>query len=253
MGQTPVPRPHEEYWFLTSNSPPGSVCINTPDVWKRVDLHEWLWCSDDQSLVGGFIDPGLVSHQWDRQEQVKEAFVPLVDKPALVTPNVPSPWTLEDHWSIVQHVLCLPPRLSSQSTQVHKQNNQNNTHGPTVSEKTHCFWTHNKYPSVRVLLLTLICSSYLTYKITFLTTGKWRIIPHSLWSMPSRRAFFQKTPTWIHQYKTEMPRCALPNALCIFPSPLCFRDILPNQLGFAIQFPRTCLFLLQMSRVKCYD
>lgn len=78
------------------------------------------------------------------------------------------------------------------------------------------FWTNVKYPSVGISLLTLIYPSYLTYEITFLTIGKWSIIPHSLWGMPTGRAFFQKPPTWIHQYTIEMPRFVLPNTLCIF-------------------------------------
>lgn len=78
------------------------------------------------------------------------------------------------------------------------------------------FWTNVKYPSAGILLLTLIYPSYLTYEITFLTIGKWRIIPHSLWSMPSGRLFFQKPPTWIHQFTIEMPRFVLPNTQCIF-------------------------------------
>lgn len=65
-------------------------------------------------------------------------------------------------------------------------------HISTVSQTVHCFWTNVKYPSVGISLLTLIYPSYLTYEITFLTIGKCSIIPHSLWSMPSGRAFFQK-------------------------------------------------------------
>lgn len=93
-------------------------------------------------------------------------------------------WEIIDQ--IVLHLLCLLPRLSSQSK-------QNNAHKHTVSQTVHCFWTNVKYPLVGILLLTLIYPSCLTYEITFLTIGKWSVIPHSLWSMPSGRAFFQKT------------------------------------------------------------
>lgn len=100
-------------------------------------------------------------------------------------------WEIIDQ--IVLHLLCLLPRLSSLSRRVNKQNSQNNAHKLTVRQPVHCFWTNVKHPSVGISLLTLIYSSYLTYEITFLTIGKWSIIPHSLWSMPSGRAFLQKT------------------------------------------------------------
>lgn len=164
---------------------------------------------------------------------------------------------LHELWEIIDqtvlHLLCLSPRLSSQSSWVHKQNNQSNTHMHTVSQRVHCFRANVKYPSVGISLLTLIYPSKLTYEVTFLTIGKWSIIPHSSWSMPSRRAFFQKPPTWIHQYTIEMPRFVLPNTLCIF-SLLYLADILPKQLGFATELPSVCLFLLQMSgELKYYD
>lgn len=121
MGQS---TPHEEYWFLTSNSPLGGFCIDTPDVWKRLDLCKGLWCSDDQSLVGGLIDPNLGSHPWSRQEKVMEVFVPLVIKPALVNPCVPFQWTLQDHWSHCSASTLFAAQLSSQTSHVHKQASQ---------------------------------------------------------------------------------------------------------------------------------
>jgi len=150
-------------------------------------------------------------------------------------------WEIIDQ--IVLHLLCLLPRLNSQSSRVHKQNNQNNAHKHTVSQAVCCFWTNVSF-SVNIASWPW---SYLTYEITFLTIGKGIIIPHSLWGMPTGRTFFQKPPTWIHQYTIEMPRFVLPNTLCIFFPPLYFGDILPKQLGFATQLPWMCLFLLQMS------
>lgn len=99
-------------------------------------------------------------------------------------------WEIIDQ--IVLHLLCLLPWLSSQSGHIHKQNSQNNAHEHTLKLIVHCFRTNVKYLSVGISLLTLIYPSYLTYEITFSTIGRWCIIPHSLWSMPSGRAFFQK-------------------------------------------------------------
>lgn len=117
-----------------------------------------------------------------------EVFVPLVVKPALVktlTRPLRELWEIIDQ--LVLRLLCLPPRLKAA-----KSTNKNN-HKHTVCQWIHCFWINVKYLSVWKLLLTLIYPSYLTYEITFLTIGKSSIIPHSLWSMPSGRAFFQKT------------------------------------------------------------
>lgn len=126
-------------------------------------------------------------------------------------------WEIIDH--IVLHLLCLLPRLSSQSSHVHKQNNQTNR------ETVLCVWTNYSYRLIGTSFLTLIYPSYLTYEIIFLTVGTWSLIPHSLWSMPSGRAFFQKKtqPTWIHQCTVEMPRFVLPNTLCIFSSFISWR------------------------------
>ena len=45
---------------------------------------------------------------------------------------------LDELWEIIDqivlHLLCLLPRLSSQSSRVRKQNNQNNAHKHTVSQ-----------------------------------------------------------------------------------------------------------------------
>lgn len=120
-------------------------------------------------------------------------------------------------------------------------------HISTVSQTVHCFWTNVKYPSVGISLLTLIYPSYLTYEITFLTIGKCSIIQHSLWSMPSGRAFFQKTtylnPS-VHHWNAKI--CSSKYTVHFF-FPLYLGDILPKQLGFATQLPWMCLFLLQMS------
>lgn len=100
-------------------------------------------------------------------------------------------WEIIDH--IVLHLLCLLPRLSSQSSHVHKQNNQTNR------ETVLCVWTNYSYRLIGTSFLTLIYPSYLTYEIIFLTVGTWSLIPHSLWSMPSGRAFFQKkNPTYLN-------------------------------------------------------
>lgn len=95
-------------------------------------------------------------------------------------------WEIIDQ--IVLHLLCLLPRLSCQSSRVHKQNNQNKAHCLSESNWN---WTIVEYPSTGILLSTLIYPSYLTYEITFLTIGKICLVPHSLCIMPSRRAFFQ--------------------------------------------------------------
>lgn len=119
-----------------------------------------------------------------------EVFVPLVVKPALVKPlrgpSVNSGRSLINLSCIC--FVCLPDL----AVKAAKSTNKNN-HKHTVCQWIHCFWINVKYLSVWKLLLTLIYPSYLTYEITFLTIGKSSIIPHSLWSMPSGRAFFQKT------------------------------------------------------------
>ncbi len=128
---------------------------------------------------------------------------------------------LDELWEIIDqivlHLLCLPPRLSSQSK-------QNNAHKHTVSQTILCVWTNVKYLSVGILLLTLIYPSYLTYEITFLTIGKWNIIPHSLWSMPSGRAFFQKTtylnPS-VHHWNAKI--CTSKYTVHFFPSFMSWR------------------------------
>ena len=163
-GWVSVP-PHEEYWFLTSNSPLGGFYINTPDVWKRLDLCKGLWCSDDQSLGGGLIDPNLGSHPWSRQEKVMEVFVPLVIKPALVNPYVPFLWTLEDHWSHCSASALFASQLSRQTSHIHKQASQT-----TVKKKkkhSSINSTNDNYPlSVEHLSWPSFMPSYLTYEIT---------------------------------------------------------------------------------------
>lgn len=127
-------------------------------------------------------------------------------------------------------------------------------HKSTPLVRVHCFWTNVKYLSVGISILTLIYPSYLTYEITFLTIGKKSIIPHSLCSMPSGRVFFQKPPTWIHQYTIEMPRFVLPNTLCIFFFSFISWRYPAKTAGFATQLPWMCLFLFQMSgELKYYD
>lgn len=143
------------------------------------------------------------------------------------------PWGIIDQ--IVLHLLCLPPRLSSQAAGSTNKTTNNNAHTHTVGQRICCILT-NKCLSVGISLLTLICPSHLTYEITFLTIGKWSIIPRSLCSMPSGRAFFQKPPTWIHQYTNEMPRFVLPSTLWHLFFHLYHRDILPKQLGLPLSF-----------------
>lgn len=91
-------------------------------------------------------------------------------------------WEIIDH--IVLHLLCLLPRLSSQSRHVHKQNSQTN------SQRESLFWTNSSYLSIATSFLTLIYPYYLTQLVAFLTIGTWSKIPHSLRNRPSGRLFF---------------------------------------------------------------
>lgn len=150
-----------------------------------------------------------------------EVFVPLVVKPALVKPlrgpSVNSGRSLINLSCIC--FVCLPDL----AVKAAKSTNKNN-HKHTVCQWIHCFWINVKYLSVWKLLLTLIYPSYLTYEITFLTIGKSSIIPHSLWSMPSGRAFFQKNtylnPS-VHHWNAKI--CTSKYTVHFFPSFISWR------------------------------
>lgn len=88
--------------------------------------------------------------------------------------------------------VCFPDLVVKAATSTNKTTRQ------TVRETVLCIWTNYSYHSIGTSFLTLIDPPYLTYEIIFLTIGTWSLIPHSLWSMPSGRAFFQKNLTYLN-------------------------------------------------------